>query len=87
MGEGLRDFLALRGDPPEGQPQWQPHPDGLVYAYELVALIRDVAAANGVDNISIGVTAFPAQHAQEQWRQQGLEVLKSKQDAVAATRG
>ncbi|PKQ27193.1 MAG: 5,10-methylenetetrahydrofolate reductase [Actinobacteria bacterium HGW-Actinobacteria-4] len=83
MAEGVRDFLALRGDPPAGQVDWTPHPDGLLYASDLVRLIRDVAAAHGIDNLSVGVTAFPAQHAQEQWRQQGLDVLKAKQDAGA----
>lgn len=83
MGEGVRDFLALRGDPPEGQPDWRPHPDGLLYAYQLVELIREVAHAHGIDNVSVGVTAFPAAHAAEQWRQQGLDVLRAKQDAGA----
>ncbi len=83
MGEGVRDFLALRGDPPAGQPNWTPHPDGLLYASDLVALIREVEHAHGIDNVSVGVTAFPAQHFQEQWRQQGLDVLTAKQDAGA----
>jgi len=82
LGEGVSDFLALRGDPPKGQTDWSPHPDGLLYASELVALLREVAAAHGI-NISVGVTAFPAQHALEQWRQQGLDVLRAKQDAGA----
>lgn len=82
LGEGVRDFLALRGDPPKGQIDWSPHPDGLMYASELVALLREVAAAHGVD-ISVGVTAFPAQHALDQWRQQGLDVLRAKQEAGA----
>ena len=38
LAEGVSDFLALRGDPPKGQSDWRPHPDGLLYAYELVAL-------------------------------------------------
>lgn len=82
LGEGVRDFLALRGDPPKGQIDWSPHPEGLLYASELVALLREVAATHGVD-ISVGVTAFPAQHALDQWRQQGLDVLRAKQDAGA----
>ena len=82
LEEGVRDFLALRGDPPQGQGGWRPHPDGLLYASELVELLRAVATAHGAD-ISIGVTAFPAQHAIERWRQQGLDVLKAKQDAGA----
>jgi methylenetetrahydrofolate reductase (NADPH) len=85
LDEGVRDFLALRGDPPVGQPDWRPHPDGLRYASELVAHIRDVAAARGIgrDELSIGVAAFPAAHAHEQWRQQGLDVLRAKRDAGA----
>jgi len=83
LGEGVRDFLALRGDPPSGEPNWRPHPDGLLYASQLVELIREVAAAHGIGNISVGVTAFPANHASEQWRQQGLDVLKAKQEAGA----
>jgi len=82
LADGVRDFLALRGDPPRGQADWRPHPDGLVYASQLVALLREVAAAHGVE-VSIGVTAFPAQHAMERWRQQGLDVLRAKQDAGA----
>lgn len=82
LGEGVQDFLALRGDPPKGQVDWSPHPDGLLYASELVALLREVASAHGID-ISVGVTAFPAQHALDQWRQQGLDVLRAKQDAGA----
>jgi methylenetetrahydrofolate reductase (NADPH) len=83
MAEGVRDFLALRGDPPDGEPNWRQHPDGLMYAYQLVELIREVARTHGNDNVSVGVTAFPAAHASEQWRQQGLDVLKAKQDAGA----
>ncbi len=82
LEEGVRDFLALRGDPPQGQVDWRPHPEGLLYASQLVELLREVAAAHGAD-ISVGVTAFPAQHAMEQWRQQGLDVLRAKQDAGA----
>jgi methylenetetrahydrofolate reductase (NADPH) len=82
LADGVRDFLALRGDPPRGQADWRPHPDGLVYASQLVTLLREVAGAHGVD-VCIGVTAFPAQHAIERWRQQGLDVLLTKQEAGA----
>lgn len=85
LAEGVRDFLALRGDPPAGQPDWRPHPDGLLYAYQLVAHIRDVVGARGIaeGEFSVGVAAFPAAHAEERWRQQGLDVLLAKQDAGA----
>ena len=42
LDEGVRNILALRGDPPQNQPDWQPPTDGLTYASDLVALIRDI---------------------------------------------
>lgn len=85
LAEGVRDFLAIRGDPPEGVPNWRPHPDGLLYASQLVAHIREVASAHGVtrDDLTVGVAAFPALHADERLRVQGLEVLLAKQEAGA----
>lgn len=85
LAEGVRDFLAIRGDPPQGVPDWRPHPDGLLYASQLVTLIREVAATHGVarGDLSVGVAAFPALHADERTRVQALEVLLAKQDAGA----
>lgn len=39
---GIRNILALRGDPPDGQPEWKPREGGYHYAHQLITQIRNL---------------------------------------------
>ena len=39
---GIRNILALRGDPPDGQTGWMPREGGYSYAYELIRQIKNL---------------------------------------------
>lgn len=95
LDEGVRSFLALRGDPPSGAESWQPHPDGLPTAAGLVELLRRIEADRcatspaqavraRVKPLSIAVAAFPRGNAVAgSTRAQDIQALLDKQRAGA----
>jgi methylenetetrahydrofolate reductase (NADPH) len=71
---GIENILALRGDPPQGESQWQRHPGGLTYSTELAAMIRD-----GYD-ACVGGACFPEVHPEAPDMAHDLRFLKEKVD-------
>ena len=75
---GIRNVLALRGDPPGGPAApWERHPEGLNYATDLVRLVRSLGS------FCIGVAAFPDVHPASESLEADARVLAMKEDAGA----
>jgi methylenetetrahydrofolate reductase (NADPH) len=72
---GIENVLALRGDPPRGQAEWEAHPGGLRYSTELAALITE-----GYDHC-VGGACFPEVHPEAPDLAHDLRFLKEKTDA------
>jgi methylenetetrahydrofolate reductase (NADPH) len=75
---GLENVLALRGDPPRGKSEWQPHPGGLSYSVELIRLIRERS------DLCVGAACFPEIHPDAPDRRSDLRYAREKQEAGAA---
>jgi len=72
---GIRNVLALRGDPPAGQSQFVAADGGFAHANELTEFVR------GRHDFCIGVAGYPEGHPQCLNRTRDLENLKRKLDA------
>ena len=53
---GIKNILALRGDPPNGVAEFQKTPGGFEFSHELVTFIREMGG------FSIGTAGFPEGH-------------------------
>lgn len=75
---GVRNFLALRGDPPRELPDWRPPADQAENAREVVEIIRRVAP-----DACIGVAGYPEKHPQAVSMEEDLRHLREKVAAGA----
>lgn len=75
---GVRNVLALRGDPPGGpHTEWVPTDGGVDYASELIGVVRET------DDFCVGVAAFPEGHIDAASPEADVEVMQAKQAAGA----
>lgn len=70
---GVESVLAVRGDAPREE-AFEPHPDSLLHASDLVAFIRQRY------DFCLGVAAYPEGHIDAPDRMKDLEYLKLKVD-------
>ncbi|XP_076030198.1 methylenetetrahydrofolate reductase (NADPH) [Oratosquilla oratoria] len=76
---GIRNILALRGDPPHGDESWSPPEDGFHYAVDLVRHIREEFG----DYFIICIAGYPTGHPEAESYESDLQHLKEKVDAGA----
>lgn len=55
---GMENFLALRGDPPRGQADFQPTAGGFNYAVDLIRFIKET------DGFCVGAACYPEGHVE-----------------------
>ncbi len=78
IANGFDNIMALRGDPPRGEKQFKPAPDGFHYAAELVAALR-----HRHPTVCMGVAGYPEKHPEAASLAEDLRRLKEKVDAGA----
>ncbi len=76
---GIKNLLALRGDPPRGATDWVATENGFNYATDLVKFIKEQYG----DFFCICVAGYPEVHLQATSREDDIRHLKEKVDAGA----
>ena len=79
--KGVSNILALRGDPPKGNNNYDRSHDTFQYACDLVKFIRGFA--KNTKSLGIGVAGFPEGHPETPNRLKEMDYLKAKIDSGA----
>ncbi len=74
---GVREIVALRGDPPKGQGRFTPHPDGFADSCELIEALKEAG------DFRIHVGAYPDPHPEAADAAADVTWLKRKVEAGA----
>ena len=75
---GIRNIVALRGDPPKGTKTYKPYKGGFDYAADLVKGLRTIG------DFDISVAAYPEVHPEARSADADIDNLKRKIDAGAS---
>ena len=73
VDSGVENILALRGDPPKDQPDFEPLPDGLAHATDLIEVLK------GKFDLSIGAACYPEGHPESEAREDDLRWTREKE--------
>lgn len=76
---GVKQIVALRGDPPKGQGGFVPHPEGFANSCELIEALASM------NTFHIRVGAYPDPHPEAQTADADVDWLKRKIDAGAGS--
>jgi len=71
--DGFRNIMALRGDPQKGQDRFSTTPDGLMYACDLVKLLKERH-----QDLCCGVAGYPETHPEAESPADDIIHLKEK---------
>jgi methylenetetrahydrofolate reductase (NADPH) len=80
---GIRNIVALRGDPPMGEKEFVAPEDGFAHANELVRHIRAFESRDGRGRIGVAVAGYPEKHVEAPDLDTDLRNLKRKVDTGA----
>ncbi len=77
QAEGIENIMALRGDPPKGQANFEQHPEGFAYAADLITMLRERFP------FAIGASAYPEKHPEAASLDSDIENARRKVAAGA----
>lgn len=81
VDSGIRNIVALRGDPPKGEETFVLPPDGYSYGNQLVEHIRAFERRKGQEPFGIAVAGYPEKHIEAPSIEADIATLKLKVDA------
>ena len=77
MTLGVEAIFVVRGDTPQGDAAFTPHPDALPHASDMLACIKERF------DVCLGAAGYPEGHIEAESRDKDLEYLKAKVEAGA----